>query len=326
MKKSKKLMILGLSAATAAVAATSAVSSFAWFAINDTVTASGMVIKAKTSEFLEIKKATDDGSSANWKTSVTGLVANTKEVSPVHLDGTSSVTGSTLSSLIAYTDGSATHNWVETGAASASAATKKDGDYNVVTSVADDPSSADNKYTLIADLDLRVHYQAGADANKNYTLSALVDWNSAVPNDGYTIAGGSTVSSYFHNCARVFIVVGNANQAVADGRTGNTVASQGAGYTFSSNYTTTTSSDSATESTAAANVSGDWSNTAKAIKTDLKMDQNGADKLGSGVRVRVFYYFDGEDASCYTDGVSLSNTYSISLTFKVAETQTSSQN
>ena len=56
MKTSKKLTIMGLSAATALVAATGAVSSFAWFAANSSVSATGMVVKANASDaFLQIK-------------------------------------------------------------------------------------------------------------------------------------------------------------------------------------------------------------------------------------------------------------------------------
>ncbi len=47
-------MIIGLSAATAAVAATGAVSSFAWFATNNTVTATGMKVKIQSATTLLI--------------------------------------------------------------------------------------------------------------------------------------------------------------------------------------------------------------------------------------------------------------------------------
>ena len=65
MKKSKKLMILGLSLATGAVAATSTVSSFAWFSTNTKVTASQMQVRATTSKNLLISETETGGYAAS---------------------------------------------------------------------------------------------------------------------------------------------------------------------------------------------------------------------------------------------------------------------
>ncbi|MDY6101219.1 MAG: hypothetical protein SPI62_05070, partial [Candidatus Enteromonas sp.] len=85
MKNSKKLTILGLSAATALVAATGAVSSFAWFATNGSVSATGMAIKSKvTNNYLEIKHGTDADTDDKWLTTVAATSKVAKEVAPVH--------------------------------------------------------------------------------------------------------------------------------------------------------------------------------------------------------------------------------------------------
>lgn len=283
MKKSKKLMILGLSAATAAVAATGAVSSFAWFATNSEVAASGMSIKASTSQVLEIKKA----DATTWAYSAsTGVAA--KSLTPTYLaEKTTTVSGKPN----AYSSGAA-HTWVES-TASASNKSASDGDYKDVTTAADATDDT-NLYTLIADFDLRIRYVG--DSTSSYTIKALVDWaDTASTSDKQTITVDGTAKDYWlHNSARVFLVIGSAE----------TVGSQGNGFTFSS------ASDGA---------SGDWSDTATSIKTDLKASNDGADGLGKGIRVRAFFYFDGEDSNCFTDNATktiVANTlYSFKLTF-----------
>ena len=291
MKKSKKLMILGLGAATAAVAATASVSGFAWFAINDSVAATGMSIKADTNQMLEIKNAADD--KTKWGTSAaTGVAA--KELVPTHLIANTS--DDPVTTLTDYTEKTKTHSWVKNTAAKTDAHTAASTNYDNVTSLADDASSADNKYTLIADFDIRVKW--GGDANQAYTLKATVDWVNTDfdTKDKYT---KDTTDYYLHNSARVFLVVGAA---------GN-VESQGEGYTFSSTATGT---------------SGDWSDDAKTIKTDLKQTADGDDNKGKGVRVRAFFYFDGEDTNCFSDsaavGIAADIEYSFKLTFDVTKT------
>ncbi len=88
-------MILGLSAATAAVAATGAVSSFAWFATNATVTATGMKVKVQSASTLLIDTASTTntaGRLANGlssKAATTSTASETASISPVStVDGT----------------------------------------------------------------------------------------------------------------------------------------------------------------------------------------------------------------------------------------------
>ncbi len=308
-------MILGLSAATAAVAATSAVSSFAWFAINDTVDATGMIIKADTSEYLEIKNA---------NTGATGVWGNTaasnqgvKTLKAVHLakEGTQvspATSPVTYSAVTAYTDNDATHIWVSSFSDDLNSATKgADASYTDVTTEADygygakDASSSDvyskNVYTLVNDFDLRIRYSG--DTTSTYTLSATVDWVSSVPSDEKTNTissgeGTTEIKSWFHNCARVFMVVGSMN---AD-EDKMTVNSQSAGKTFTSENSS---------------ASSDWSDDKKTLTSTLVASNKGSDTLGTGVRVRTFVYFDGEDSNCFTNAVTIGNQYSLKFNFSV---------
>ncbi len=278
-------MILGLSAATAAVAATGAVSSFAWFATNDTVTADGMKIKADTNQMLEIKNAIDPATSFSTSAS-TGK--ETKSLTPTHL-GTDT-TDTTISTVTNYSN-EAKHSWLAASADKSDASAKK-GDYSVVTTAADSATDAGNKYTLIADFDIRVRY--AGDTSTTYTLKASVDWvNTTWDDDKVTI---SSKDYWLHNSARVFLVVGTA---------GN-VESQAKGYVFSST---------------ADGTSGDWNGDKTTIMDSLKQSDDGDDGKGLGVRVRAFFYFDGEDANCFTDsaavGIKAGLEYSFKLSFDV---------
>ena len=87
MKNSKKLTILGLSAATALVAATGAVSSFAWFAANGTVEANGMTIKALAADaYLQICNSTENFDKAsNSYTSAASATKEAQVLTPAHL-------------------------------------------------------------------------------------------------------------------------------------------------------------------------------------------------------------------------------------------------
>ena len=132
MKTSKKLTIMGLSAATALVAATGAVSSFAWFAVNGSVTATGMSIKTKvTDNYLEIKNGASDDTEENWKTTVATVETTVKEVAPTHVF---SAFDSSTKTGTAYAGGTAL-NWVKATSDDASKADKK-GDYELLTNIA----------------------------------------------------------------------------------------------------------------------------------------------------------------------------------------------
>ena len=87
MKNTKKLTILGLSAATALVAATGAVSSFAWFAANGTVEAHGMTIKALAADaYLQIGNADETFSDTSKSyTSAASTKTNAQVLTPAHL-------------------------------------------------------------------------------------------------------------------------------------------------------------------------------------------------------------------------------------------------
>ena len=312
MKKSKKLMILGLSAATAAVAATGAVSSFAWFAINDQVTAEGMVIKADAGQYLEISRvnAASEYTPSWGKTAVTTSAKN-KEIKPVALGTLSdAVTGKAneYSSYTASTTWSG-HKWAYTSSDSVDSAAKGTNEnYLDVTDAADvvtygDESAVTNAYALVMEFDIRVRYLG--DETTAYKLSANVDWaNTNSTSDSYS--SGST-TSYLHNAARVYFVVGAQNET-----SGTTAAA-----------IDTNSTGKALATSTASGTSGDWDiktgTTGRELVSSMtakKGTNTGGDGLGNGVRVRVYFYFDGTDANCFSSAV-LGSEYSINLTFSV---------
>ena len=110
MKNSKKLTILGLSAATALVAATGAVSSFAWFAANGTVEANGMTIKALAADaYLQIGNSAETFDKANQSyTSAASTTKDAQVLTPAHLYKTVNADNK---SGVEY-DGGATKVWV----------------------------------------------------------------------------------------------------------------------------------------------------------------------------------------------------------------------
>ena len=143
MKNTKKLTILGLSAATALVAATGAVSSFAWFATNSQVTATGMVIKAEsTNAFLEIKNAGD-----LWNENTSNVTADAKGEKTIKPTSLVSEITNENKKVTPYTDDGKTHKWV-----SATASSVENGaaisDFVDVTKAAE-ASDDTNLYTLI---------------------------------------------------------------------------------------------------------------------------------------------------------------------------------
>ena len=174
MKNSKKLTILGLSAATALVAATGAVSSFAWFAANGSVNASDMKVKAlSTTAYLQIKN-----NGAQWTTEDhTAASAVVKEaiLNPTHIFKSLTInTGNTADETTDY-DGGSTVQWASANSNKVTDS-KKDGHYTDVSKTAD-PAAANiaTTYTLKNTFDLRLRpNKDGADQATAGALTASV--------------------------------------------------------------------------------------------------------------------------------------------------------
>ena len=314
MKKSKKLMILGLGAATAAVAATASVSGFAWFAINDSVAATGMKITADTDKYLEISKVTAATYTPAWTNRVVTGYTPAKSLKPTTLAASATevkptTTPATYSAFTAFTSGSSWngHKWLSTASDSVDVSTKGTSkNYDDVTSVTDvvstdDTNYANNKYALVEEFDIRVRYLG--DKTSTYTLTATASWNNGVPTDEYK--DKDKKAWYLHNSARIFFVVGALSTS---GSTATAIADTDNGYILSSDSTT-------------ANASGDWATDGVKLSTALKADNGsgtGGDGLGNGIRVRAYIYFDGTDDDCFSSAV-LGKDYSIDLKFTVAK-------
>jgi hypothetical protein len=196
MKNTKKLTILGLSAATALVAATGAVSSFAWFATNSQVTATGMVIKAEsTNAFLEIKNA-----KASWDNEHNNVTANVTGVKTIKPTSLASEISSNKETITAYADDGKAHKWVSATASSVDVGTATSV-FEDVTEVAETTDTT-NLYTLISDFDLRLRYTAGM-TKDNYNLSAKVDW---------TTSSTTTTKGALADSVKVFMVIGDVGK------------------------------------------------------------------------------------------------------------------
>ena len=270
MKNSKKLTILGLSAATALVAATGAVSSFAWFATNSQVTATGMVIKAEsTNAFLEIKNGGD-----HWNENTSNVTADAKGNKTIKPTSLVSAFNNEDKTVTPYQDNETSHKWVSATASSVEngAATS---DFVDVTTAAE-ASDNTNLYTLISDFDLRLRYTAGM-TKDNYNLSAKVDWTAQS-------AQGALAQS-----VKVFMVIGGVGKETLP----ESFASA-SGKVFSAR-------------------NGAWK-TGKVLSNTFA-----ANKEQKGTRVRVFAYFDGQDAACTTVNATADSSYSFTITFSVSK-------
>ena len=314
-------MILGLSAATAAVAATSAVSSFAWFAINDTVSATGMKIKADTDKYLEIRKVTSaDGTAAkaDWDDAVSVSYDTAKSLKPTTLAKSvtavsPATTPATYSTFEAFTSNASWngHKWLSTASDSVDTASKgTNKTYSDVTSLTDVVSYdttnyGNNVYALVEEFDIRVRYLG--DSTSTYTLNAKAEWvDKAGIVDGTSDKyNDGTNDWYLHNSARIFFVVGAMSTS---GTHATAIADSDKGYILSS-------------ASSSEHTSGDWATDGVNLITDLKANNGtgtGGDSLGNGIRVRAYIYFDGADANCFSSAV-LGNEYSINLKFSISD-------
>ena len=188
MKNSKKLTILGLSAATALVGATGAVSSFAWFATNGSVSATGLAIKSKvTNNYLEIKRGSDEDTNANWLTTVTAASTETKQVAPVHPVKEFSTEGNTIKDY----DGGNTLSWVTATSADANKY-DRNGVYSAATVGKDG-----GDYALVETFNIRIRPGTEVLTATNLELSAVA-WSasSKITGDAAKIAPALRVLAY----------------------------------------------------------------------------------------------------------------------------------
>ena len=189
MKNSKKLTILGLSAATALVAATGAVSSFAWFAANSNVSATGMIVKANaTASYLQIKSANqkfhsgDSDVDDNWNNTQSDYKSAAADVGNGVLSPTSLVKSiaSDKKSTEAWEKGQ-DPKWAYATSDKVTSPDRKS-DYEDKTDVAN--TAGNNGFTLLNEFDLRIRpVSTGEIQTKAGALTASVAWAGATPTD-----------------------------------------------------------------------------------------------------------------------------------------------
>lgn len=187
MKTSKKITVAALSAATALVGATGAVSSFAWFATNGNVSATGMAIKSKvTNNYLEIKNGAAEDSNENWLTTVAAKSA-LKEVAPVHPAKSFAEETKTY---VEY-DGGENLSWVVANSKDADKY-EKDGDYSSVTMPAEG-----GDYALAETFNIRIRPGTETLTATNLALSSVAWSNSdEITGDAAKIAPAMRVLAY----------------------------------------------------------------------------------------------------------------------------------
>ncbi len=288
-------MILGLSAATAAVAATGAVSSFAWFATNDTVTATAMSIKASTNEvYLQIntENVWTDANSSYRSANATVATDTVSAVHPVEAydDAKKSIKIGESGSMTSYKgDGTEVKipSWVSATSADATTATKDSNPYNDRTTAANTvtTSSASNGYTLLNQFYLRLRPADSGTQPSVDNLNASVKWTTTP-----TLANDALAKS-------VRVLLWNSTDEV------------GVIYTPA----TATSGESTTLTDA-------WTvNDADLLGTgSTKMEGKTTDNYNSRL-ISVYVYFDGEDENCKTNNIKVDNTYSVEVSFKVSK-------
>ena len=256
---------MGLSAATALVAATGAVSSFAWFAVNGSVTATGMSIKAlSTNAFLQITSGTfSDTAVQNTAAAVTTEAA---ELNPVALYKTVTINeGNTKDVTTAY-DGGNTRAWVSGVSADVTSPTLN-GHY---TSVAENDviGTSDNghsTYALYSSFSLRLRPNA-TDASAQPKAS-----NLAASSVEFT----DTNEDGMKKAVRVLIILGNRSTLWS--------------------YST-----------------GNWAKSGDDVLLDTM-------EAPDTYKSKVVVFFDGDDSECFTNNVVVNNSYTVKVTFTVAQ-------
>ena len=148
-------------------------STFAWFSMNTTVTATGMKITAKAdSKFLQIVPSGTEFSDTIAQTSATAAnpTNQVRPTSPAKTVGTDNLTpldNETAASAI---------KWAEAFSADPTSSTKN-GNYNDVTSLA--TSTEGNIYTLINDFQVRLNPKTGGATATNLTVSSVTITSTA---------------------------------------------------------------------------------------------------------------------------------------------------
>ncbi len=295
MKKTKRLMIIGLSAATAAVAATGAVSSFAWFATNNTVSATGMKIKASANEvYLQINTSNnwDDVNDAYRTKAASVGEATLSAVHPVKAwdaDKTSAKVDTTDGMTSYKGDGTETAipNWVSATSASADSADKDDNPYTNKTTEANTAttSTSNNGYTLLNQFYLRLRPAESGTQPSVDNLTASVKW-ATTP----TYASDAIAAS-----VRVLLW--------------NDTDDRGAIYTPA-----TSGDGDSTVFTEAWTVNG-----ADLLGADTVKMEGATENPYNARLISVYVYFDGEDARCKSNNIKVNNSYSVNVDFSVSK-------
>lgn len=285
MKKTSRKLFAAVASLGLAVAATVG-STYAWFSMNDTVTATGMNVKAQGESTLLIDVAETTNAAGRLNA---GSSSKDKAVDPaVELKPTSTVDFS---------------GWYKAVADEASASTAKAGSYKAV------EESEKESYYASYDFYLQVFDKTKTAGTDMVVASKKKD----VIVDKITVTGSDTLS----NCLRVGVqyAAGSKNLFTAPLYSGSTnpadasakgVASVTEGNATLNNITYVPKTTDGTV----------------ADLTDASAKLIEGVKYNDVYKVTVFIYFDGEDAACKTDNIPAAAelaSYGISVDFKLVD-------
>lgn len=234
-------------------------STFAWFSMNTTVTATGMNITAKSeSIFLQIIPASGTFSDSAAQDTATASTA-TKEVRPTSAAKT--IADTSLTALTA-SDASSAIKFAEAFSNDPSVSTRHT-NYADVTTAAK-ATDASNVYTLINDFKIRLNPTTGTTSANNLTVSGVT-----IESDNDT-----TANDIMLDAVRVLVVCGDA-------------------WTI-------------------------WNSTGSVVSSNSNVIASSVTTTATDVK--VYIYFDGEQASTTTNNATTLSTdgYDVEITFTVA--------
>lgn len=277
MKKTSRKLFAAVASLGLAVAATVG-STYAWFSMNDSVTATGMNVKVQGESTLLI----DTAETKNANGRLTNGSSNADQAAEV-----SSIKPASTTDL---------GNWFYATAAEANASTAKEGSYKLLST--DDEK---NNHRVVYDFYLQVFDKTVAGEATDVEIASkkqniILDEIKVSAKDSTNLYKSLRVA-VAQDSTKLFV----APLYAADEQPTNQGLTDDAGTTAPISWTAKT--------TAADGLTCDVADTAIVVDTA---------KYNKVYNVKVYVYFDGEDSSCFTDNIPATLAeYGITLKFRL---------
>lgn len=245
-------------------------STYAWFASNSKVQATGMIVQAATEGGIEI--------------------AYTDSVATTGSYATSAATGATSATALAPISTANAKTWSHASAMRAGASAAKVDTYETLTLTEKTTDQAFSKTGSVTDQGVTTNYYLVSNFNIRSTSATALAKGLTV--DNVSVAGNST-GKKMDEALRVAIVLGEKTLIY------DPVANDVTGYKI---YTGHTGSGDSATATGETNVTITEKDTATLLATtaDTTIPAKGESANG-GVDVKIYVYFEGEDAELYSD-------------------------